>query len=76
LTPQLFACFSPDVGTYNEYQYTEFISKNIWYKFKDHKSGRVSQAYAQIGQESCIVKLFDKYLAKLPRVTKLLHAAR
>jgi len=32
---------------------------------RDRESGKV-KAYAQVGQESCIIKLLDKYLAKLP----------
>ena len=69
LLPRQFDRSPPDVSVYNKcvyYQYTEFISKNNQHKFKDYESGKVSRAYAQIGQECCIVKLLDKYLAKLP----------
>ena len=68
LLPRRLARSPPDVSVYNKcvyYQHTEFNSKNNQHKFKDRESGKVSRAYAQVDQECCIVKILDKYLAKL-----------
>ena len=67
LVPKQVARFPPDIGIYESnvyYEYTEFISNQHRYKDINTKN-KVIRAYAQIGNEHCIVKLLDAHLAKL-----------
>ena len=70
LIPSQFQRVPADHAVYNEtvyYEYTEYISKNNQHRFKDINSSNKSvSAFAQPGNERCIVKLLDAYLTLLP----------
>ena len=70
LIPSQFQRVPANHAVYNEtvcYEYTEYISKNNQHRFKDINSSNKSvSAFAQPGNERCIVKLLDAYLTLLP----------
>jgi hypothetical protein len=61
--PQDRTVYDPSVY----YEYVEFVSKNNQHRFKDiNMKNKNVRAYALPGNERCIVRLLDTYLAMLP----------
>ena len=62
-----------DMSIYNQqvyYEYIEYISKNDQHRFKDiNTTAKRTRAYAIVGSVSCVVKLLDMYLCKLPSMS-------
>jgi len=77
LVPWQFTRSPPGSSVYNAnvyYEYTEFISKNNQHHYKDiNTKNKVVRAFAQVGNDHCIVKLLDFYLLKLKPQSPFLY---